>query len=370
MVGGCSAVAQEVYGRCNIGSITGASGIRGYEHWWCGFTNDKFIKKENITSYEAVVKHFDQNFNIESVVGCYEFANTSSIRVTNNWTSKPHENYSPFLTCCSFMDVVDLIYNQVSWLYFPGGYYGIRSFYETGFGPGISTDHWTIRIGWFEDMYKILAEIRGIDPEILLSPIRIGEYSYSDTNIQIDLPTNGQPGKTGKINVANTEITTYTNSANRTFIMYKQAIGPWSTYQYKNSTVAEIGCPTTAIACALTGIGCSVTPLDFIVPAQVQSIEEILKQNSNNAVRVDSGATNNSIAEIIGHLQEGSPIVYHVNSNSQFTNSEHWMTLLDVNDDCTQLYVATGSTSSGNTEAWYSIETALKGMDRYYLVYP
>lgn len=183
------------------------------------------------------------------------------------------------------------------------------------------------------------------------------------TNIVVSA---GEPGETGTAEVAGITVQTYTSSSGKVYIMYKQAEGPWASKPYAGGTVKKFGCPTAAGATALSGLGFSYTPSDFLNMYD-SGVFNVLR---SKGVQVDvtscKGISETDKSRIVGHLQEGNPVVFHVLAGSIFTDSQHWMAILDVNETGDKVYVAAGTSKSPS--AWYDINTALNDLADYGLI--
>jgi len=190
-------------------------------------------------------------------------------------------------------------------------------------------------------------------------------------------------GDNGKATVGGTEILTYTSSRNKTYIMYEQAKGPWASKIYaEGHTISEWGCPAAATATALSGLGYNLTPDKFtaiysrgkkaVIEENGAKIEntQIYGECPHDTTKVPSENDKN---KIIGYLQEGYPVIFHVTGSEKrsgksiFTGNQHWMVLLDVNEEKDKIYVAAGTAKS--VSGWYSIDTALTSLCCYAKVY-
>lgn len=183
----------------------------------------------------------------------------------------------------------------------------------------------------------------------------------------------GTPGKEGRTTVGGTKIKTYTSvKGKRTYILYKQTEGPWSTKPYGSGntyfgTVGYCGCPTTACATMFSGFKKTqkLTPEDYrqaIYPTSVGDGVNRLVSKYGYSFNYHGYFNKN---EVIEQLKKGNPVVYHVNSASIYTNNEHWMALLDINDNGTKVYVATGASVSASS-GWYDINTAFYTADFFF----
>ena len=177
------------------------------------------------------------------------------------------------------------------------------------------------------------------------------------------LSATGTPGETSTIVYEGTEITTYTTSSGKTHIMYKQNDGPWAGIKYGSQTIGDIGCPTAAAATALSGLGYTYTPGDFVKINQ-NGLTPTINEKLGGKYKISSFKSNVQKQLIIGSLQNGYPVIIHANGSSIYTNSQHYLVFLDISEDNSKIYVATGYSIA--KEGWYDIDVALKGVDWWY----
>lgn len=160
----------------------------------------------------------------------------------------------------------------------------------------------------------------------------------------------------------------YTSSYGRTYKEFKQN-GP-SSYRdkpYGDDTIAAQGCSITSIAIVLSGYGYNYTPATWSSSSLVSIYGETNKVvpsvNHTNSV---SGATSENKEAIQNHLKTGNPVIIHVLSKSPFTANQHWMALLDISSDGSQVYLSNPNITGVN--GWVNIDTALTDLMTYILV--
>lgn len=187
-------------------------------------------------------------------------------------------------------------------------------------------------------------------------------------------------GTNGVINIDDLELTTYTNSAGKTFIEYKQNSGPWASMSYGDNTIAAQGCSITSLAITFSGYGYDVTPQNWSSPSLVSISGETRKYASNSvAVPIGSdGYANLNVAEsnkkdIQEHLKTGEVVIIHVlgtkkGYDNPYTSNQHWMALLDINEDGSQVYVS--NPYAGKTNGWADIDQVLRSLCCYIKVKP
>ena len=183
-------------------------------------------------------------------------------------------------------------------------------------------------------------------------------------------------GTNGVVDVGNLELTTYTNKAGKTFIEYKQNVGPWATMPYGNNTISYQGCSITCLAIMTSGYGYNFTPQKWSSTSLtgIGTQAKIYAPGSTN-VQIGGGAYNANLniaqtnkTDIQNHLKTGNVVIIHVlgaknGYNSPYTSSEHWMVLLDINEAGDQVYVC--NPYAGKSNGWTDINQALKSLSFY-----
>lgn len=183
-------------------------------------------------------------------------------------------------------------------------------------------------------------------------------------------------GTNGIIDVGNLELTTYTNKAGKTFIEYKQNVGPWATMPYGNNTISYQGCSITCLAIMTSGYGYNFTPQKWSGTSLIGMASQAKQYAPGSThVQIGGGAYNANLnvaqtnkTDIQNHLKTGDVVIIHVlgaknGYNSPYTSSEHWMVLLDINDSGDQVYVC--NPYSGKSNGWTDINQALKSLSFY-----
>lgn len=182
-------------------------------------------------------------------------------------------------------------------------------------------------------------------------------------------------GTNGITNIGDLELATYTNSAGRTFVEYKQNTGPWATMSYGNGTIAAQGCSITSLAIALSGYGYDFTPQKWSSGSLI-SMSGQMKSYLNGSTRVAIGAEGTANVnvkaenkqDIQSHLKTGDIVIIHVLGNKKgysnpYTSNQHWMALLDINEDGSQVYVS--NPYAGKSNGWADIDQVLNSLCCY-----
>ena len=183
-------------------------------------------------------------------------------------------------------------------------------------------------------------------------------------------------GTNGITNIGDLELATYTNSSGKTFIEYKQNIGPWAQMSYGDNTIAYQGCSITALAITLSGYGYDYTPEHWSSTSLISMTGQI-RSHLRNSARVQVGATdgtaninvsNEHKKDIQEHLETGNVVIIHVlgtkkGYSNPYTSNQHWMALLDINEDGSQVYVS--NPYAGKSNGWANIEQVLNSLCCY-----
>ena len=107
-------------------------------------------------------------------------------------------------------------------------------------------------------------------------------------------------------------------------------------------------------------------------PFEKEGLEAKLTGSDGNPINYseyDNGFY--SIVDLIEEsLRNGYPVLYGVRAErgSSFTNSQHYMALLDISNDGTLVYIANPSRGE-DWEGWYDINDALTGIHCFLVVY-
>lgn len=242
-----------------------------------------------------------------------------------------------------------------------GGRIYIYSMYETG---GLYTGEYATRCG----------HPNGSDPTTVSERADYAVYSCN-SRIQIakDIFGNSVFGGEGTTNVGGVDVETYTSSSGKTYVQYKQNVGPWADMNYGGGTIAAQGCSITALAITLSGYGFNYTPADWSGPLISMTGELIsdLPGTSEVGILEEQQAyltvQPENKTDIQNHLKTGNPVIIHVlgrdQYNSSYTSNQHWMVLLDINDDGSQVYVSNPYSTGKN--GWDSIDEVLKSLCCY-----
>ena len=178
-------------------------------------------------------------------------------------------------------------------------------------------------------------------------------------------------------NVGGIEVETYTSSSGKTYIQYKQDVGPWANMSYGDNTISYQGCSITSVAIILSGFGYDLTPANWSTTGYYSVTNQIKERLSNTTLTEISPVTvevqSSAKANIQNHLKTGNPVVIHVlgsgkGYSSTYTQNQHYMALLDISDDGTQVYVSNPYSTGPN--GWEDINVVIRSLEAYILVSP
>ena len=175
----------------------------------------------------------------------------------------------------------------------------------------------------------------------------------------------------------------YVSKSGKMYRNYKQNIGSYSTKQWcGTSIVKNDGCSLIAVTIIISGYqDREVDPLviaqQYAIRGSGMNIPGALSGNgiswsqpfgeSNNK---STQFTNDEKQKIKDHLATGSPAIIKVVPPSQFTDSTHFMALLDYNEATDEVYLSnpyTGNNSYGAT-GWIDADIVLYYCTRFYAI--
>lgn len=162
----------------------------------------------------------------------------------------------------------------------------------------------------------------------------------------------------------------YISGSGKKYKEFKQnaSYASYRNNMYGDNTIGVQGCSITAIAIVLSGYGYDFTPNKWSGNSLV-SISGVIS-SYEVATKYDvttSNAAKTAKENIQAHLKTGEPVIIHVLADSSFTNNQHWMALLDISEDGSQVYLSNPNVSGEN--GWVNIDKALYDLRTYILVY-
>ncbi len=159
----------------------------------------------------------------------------------------------------------------------------------------------------------------------------------------------------------------YTSSFGKKYKEYKQnsSDASYRNLMYGDNTIAVQGCSITAIAIVLSGYGYDVTPATWSGNNYI-SVSGVLNSYVGASLHYASSNSYDSKQYIQDNLKNGNPVIIHVLARSSFTNNEHWMALLDISSDGSQVYLSNPNASGQN--GWVNIDDALYDLNSYVVV--
>lgn len=171
----------------------------------------------------------------------------------------------------------------------------------------------------------------------------------------------------------------YVSKVGRTYRNYKQNIGSYSLSQWcGTSIVKKDGCSLIAVTIIVSGYRNSeVNPLElaqkYAVKGAGMSISGALLGEGisfTEPLGADITFSEQQKETIKNHVKGSGPAIIKVVPPSQFTNSTHFMALLDYNASTNEFYLSnpyTGNNSYG-VSGWIDADRVLIGCTRFYAI--
>jgi len=225
-----------------------------------------------------------------------------------------------------------------------------------------------------EFVTQYICDREGIEPEDI-STAQMLKVSIIVNNIGIAEQASGIAGEQEASGDGYND--KYTNSSGVTFINYKQNLGSyaahvWTTYNSANKTISQCGCGLTSTAIILSGLtGVDRTPL--------QVLKEVYGESgfTNNFSRSTvlshyrftmGGYITSNVDGVLEELKKGNVAMIHVGAESDFTNDQHYMAILDYNEATNQVYLSDPFNSVQNPDGWTDWDVVKKGWKGYNVV--
>lgn len=159
---------------------------------------------------------------------------------------------------------------------------------------------------------------------------------------------------------AGTYVGTYTSRINgRTYKIYRQQDYPNT--KYGSGTISNKGCGVTSDCIVLSAYGRNFNPAQLLNGRTSISIDGELREKGLSATR-DKAPSKQKIKNA---LQQKKTVIVHVNSNSNYTNNEHWMPLVDLKND-NEAYVI--NPNKYGREGWDSLENIIRGCEEIIII--
>lgn len=222
--------------------------------------------------------------------------------------------------------------------------------------------------------------------------------SMQKTAIKAGIITTGEIAQTGDgyDNI-------YISYSGKQYRNYKQIKGSYAEHEwirYTNSQGKEItttikydGCCLTSIAVIVSGYqNADINPKDIVMKISDGTgyLEDFypLTAASSYGVNYSRPHTGNKTEltetqknNIITHLQSNGPVIILVlgkngvtmggvnyTGNSIFTNSQHWMAILDYNEETNEVYLSNPSSTQPGKTGWIDVDTVLTSCVEYFAI--
>lgn len=180
--------------------------------------------------------------------------------------------------------------------------------------------------------------------------------------------TNNNPGYTS----SNSHTSSITGIK---YKLYNQTDSKWGNKQYSyptGKTISDIGCMITSVAVISSSYDDSITPLTvFNRYSGSYPYDSIPKLTNNNMTCHMKYSVSNE--EIIKSLKDGNAVIIQVKEQSNFTNSQHYIALIDIKSNGSQIFIGNSyGNGSGtyNRNGWFDKNVVLKDIHEIHICTP
>lgn len=229
---------------------------------------------------------------------------------------------------------------------------------------------------WKKNQYKTTKEIA----KDYVGDDTANEWANNIENKMQEVALNSDIIKYGEISISGDGYpNSYISKTGKTYRNYKQNIGSYSLSQWcGTSIVKKDGCSLIAVTIIVSGYRNSeVNPLElaqkYAVKGAGMSIPGALLGEGisfTEPLGADITFSEQQKETIKNHVKGSGPAIIKVVPPSQFTNSTHFMALLDYNASTNEFYLSnpyTGNNSYG-VSGWIDADRVLIGCTRFYAI--
>lgn len=229
---------------------------------------------------------------------------------------------------------------------------------------------------WKKNQYKTTKEIA----KDYVGDDTANEWANNIENKMQEVALNSDIIKYGEISISGDGYpNSYISKTGKTYRNYKQNIGSYSLSQWcGTSIVKKDGCSLIAVTIIVSGYRNSeVNPLElaqkYAVKGAGMSISGALLGEGisfTEPLGADITFSEQQKETIKNHVKGSGPAIIKVVPPSQFTNSTHFMALLDYNASTNEFYLSnpyTGNNSYG-VSGWIDADRVLIGCTRFYAI--
>ena len=178
----------------------------------------------------------------------------------------------------------------------------------------------------------------------------------------------------GQIDLEYTASNSHTNSINGIkYKLYNQCSEPWGSSSFgSGKSICDMGCAITSGAVIASSANSNITPLD-ISNSKYKTAWPYSTVNyfSNGAFNCSKGSY--KFEDIINNLKKGNVFIIRVNEESKFTSSQHYMALIDIKSDGSEIFVGNsyGNGKGGySRHGWFGAGVVLTDVHEFHLCVP
>lgn len=156
------------------------------------------------------------------------------------------------------------------------------------------------------------------------------------------------------------------------YMLYNQADPKWGSVTYPSGkTIAAVGCLITSTAVVSSAADSSITPYTvFNNGARHQyPYTGVIHSTGSEWFSCKTGSI--SYNNIINELKKGNAVVIKVEEASAFTNSQHYMALIDISSDGDKIFVGNSYASGGyGRNGWFDSSVVLTDVHEFNICTP
>lgn len=156
------------------------------------------------------------------------------------------------------------------------------------------------------------------------------------------------------------------------YMLYNQADPKWGSVTYPSGkTIAAVGCLITSVAVVSSAADSSITPYTvFNNGARHQfPYTGVVHSTSSEWFSCKTGTI--TADNIKNELKKGNAVVIKVEEASSFTNSQHYMALIDISSDGSKIFVGNSYANGGyGRNGWFTSGEVLTDVHEFNICTP
>lgn len=286
-------------------------------HWWTGSTSEKALKEGGYLDRSYSVKEFYECTDLKKATAMFLGYYEECIRANTSYTIDG-----------KYMSVAERAQYEMN------NRYTCANAAYTSFAGSSSTGSSSSDDATTEKIANNVSSERGVESNV------VGGDGYTQQ---------------------------YTSSSGITYKMYKQFKGSYVNNKYSIGTMHDAGCGPTSVSILASGLVNSTLTAGDVAKQMQQTMGSDVRSSLDTlpaemqALGMTTEVINNPTTQTIqDNLKNGKVMIAYLDSRTKFTKREHFVTLIDINNEG-QVYVGNPGSEQAGLQGWVDPNELTKG---------